>query len=116
MTDEGQKRSERTDPGDAFRESVRAVTGILGAFKDAIEQTFNDLSDRGDIAPDRAKDAARDTMRRVQDAMEEMRGRVDFVTRREYDSLKAEVDELRSRLDRHEGPAASGVGDGSPGI
>lgn len=97
MADEGK----RNDPGDAFREGVRAVSGILGAFKDAIEQTFNDLSERGDIAPDRAKDAARDAMKRAQDAMDDMRGRLEFVPRREFDSLKAEVTELRTQVERH---------------
>jgi polyhydroxyalkanoate synthesis regulator phasin len=98
MAEEGQKRG---DPGDAFREGVRAVSGIIGAFKDAIEQTFKDLSDRGDIAPDRAREAARDAMRRAQEAVEDMRTRVDFVTRREFDALKAELAQLRSQVERH---------------
>lgn len=128
MTDQGQKR---TDPGDAFREGVRAVTGVLGAFKDAIEQTFNDLTERGDISPERAKDAARDAMKRAQEAVEEMRGRLDFVPRREFDALRAEVAELRSQIERHLthgahhqhgesgggfGAGGSSAGDGSPGI
>lgn len=126
MTHEGQKRS--NDPGDAFRDGVRAVTGILGAFKDAIEQTFNDLSEHGDISPERAREAARDAMRRAQDSMDEVRGRLEFVPRREFDVLKTEVAELRARIEGHTaagehhshhdaGPAAdSDEGDGSPGI
>jgi polyhydroxyalkanoate synthesis regulator phasin len=111
MADEGK----RNDPGDTFREGVRAVSGILGAFKDAIEQTFNDLSDSGDISPDRAKDAARDAMKRAQDAMDDMRGRLEFVPRREFDSLKAEVAELRTQVERHmsHGPHPTGTGGGS---
>jgi polyhydroxyalkanoate synthesis regulator phasin len=138
MADEGR----RNDPGDTFREGVRAVSGIIGAFKDAIEDTFRELSDRGDIAPDRARDAARDAMRRAQEAVEDMRTRVDFITRREYDALKKEIDELRAQVERHMshgthhshgagaadgspgapgtggggGAAGSGMGDGSPGI
>lgn len=126
MTDEGHKRG--TDPGDAFRDGVRAVTGILGAFKDAIEQTFNDLSEHGDISPERARDAARDAMKRAQDSMDEMRGRLEFVPRREFDALKAEVAQLRAQVEGH---TAAGVhhahqdtasasdsdpGDGSPGV
>jgi polyhydroxyalkanoate synthesis regulator phasin len=137
---DGQKR---TDPGDTFREGVRAVSGILGAFKDAIEQTFNDLSDRGEMSPDRARDAARDAMKRAQDAVDDMRGRLEFVPRREFDALKAEVDGLRAQVERHmshgghqttgttgsggaaghgaggtsgQGAGGSGTGDGSPGI
>lgn len=98
MADPGQKRP---DPGDTFREGVRAVSGILGAFKDAIEQTFNDLSDRGEMSPDRARDAARDAMRRAQDAVDDMRGRLEFVPRREFDALKADVDSLRAQFERH---------------
>jgi polyhydroxyalkanoate synthesis regulator phasin len=104
MADERQKRG--SDPGDTFREGVRAVTGILGAFKDAIEQTFNELSERGDISPERARDAARDAMRRAQDSVDEMRGRLEFVPRREFDTLKSEVSELRAQIERH---AAAGV-------
>jgi polyhydroxyalkanoate synthesis regulator phasin len=128
----------RTDPGETFREGVKAVTGILGAFKDAIEQTFNDLSDKGDISPERAKDAARDAMKRAQDAMDDVRGKLDFVTRREFDSLKSEIAELRTQVERHtthgghhhhaqdaqgggaapggHGAGGSASGDGSPGL
>ncbi|MBR9991225.1 MAG: hypothetical protein KFH98_15795 [Gemmatimonadetes bacterium] len=128
MADDGQRRS---DPGDSFREGVRAVSGILGAFKDAIEQTFNDLSEKGDISPDRAKDAARDAMKRAQDAMDEMRGRLEFVSRREFDALRADVDGLRAQVERHmshgghqtgstgtggHGAGGSAAGDGSPGL
>jgi polyhydroxyalkanoate synthesis regulator phasin len=91
----------RPDPGDTIREGVRAVTGILGAFKDAIEQTFNDLSARGDISPERARDAARDAMKRAQDAMDEMRTRMDFVPRKEFDALRTELAELRAQVERH---------------
>jgi polyhydroxyalkanoate synthesis regulator phasin len=98
MADDGQRRP---DPADALRDGVRAVGGILGAFKDAIEQTFNDLSEQGDISPERARDAARDAMKRAQDAMDDMRGRVDFVTRREFDSLRAELDVVKTQVERH---------------
>jgi polyhydroxyalkanoate synthesis regulator phasin len=118
MADEGQKR---TDPGDTFREGVRAVSGILGAFKDAIEQTFNDLTERGDISPDRAKDAARDAMKRAQEAVDDMRGRLEFVPRREFDALKADVDGLRAQVERHltqgghQTPGTGGFGTGGAG-
>jgi polyhydroxyalkanoate synthesis regulator phasin len=123
MADEGQKR---TDPGEAIREGVRALTGILGAFKDAIEQTFDDLSKRGDLSPERAKESASEAMKRVQEAFDEMRGRVDFVTRREYEALKQEVADLRAdvarqgmqqpRIDSSSGPVGGAFGDETPGL
>lgn len=123
MTDESQgPRRGSSDPGDTIRDGVRAVTGILGAFKDAIEQTFDDLSERGDISPDRARDAARDAMKRAQASVDDMRGRLEFVPRREFDTLKAEVAALRARLDQHMNSSgggtggAAGTGDGSPGL
>ncbi|HSJ14944.1 MAG TPA: hypothetical protein VK939_11045 [Longimicrobiales bacterium] len=97
MTDD----RKRTDPGDAFREGLRAVTGILGALRDAVEQSFDDLKDRGDISPERAKEAARDTMRRAHEAVEEVRERLEFVSRRDFDALREEVAELRRLLDEH---------------
>jgi len=91
----------RTEPGDAFREGVRAVTGVLGALRDAVEQTFEELREKGDLSPDRAREAARETMRRAQEAVEEVRERLEFVPRREFEELKAQVDALRQELDAH---------------
>jgi len=95
----------RTDPGDAFREGVRAVTGILGALRDAVEQTFDDLREKGDLSPERAREAARDTMRRAQEAVDEVRERLEFVPRREFEELRAEVAALRQELEAHRSQA-----------
>jgi polyhydroxyalkanoate synthesis regulator phasin len=95
----------RTDPGDAFREGVRAVTGILGALRDAVEQTFDDLREKGDLSPERAREAARETMRRAQEAVEEVRERLEFVPRREFEELRAEVAALRQELESHRAQA-----------
>lgn len=98
MTEEQKKRP---DAGEAFREGVRAVTGILGALRDAVEQTFDDLKDKGDLTPERAKEAARDTMRRAQEAVDNVKERLEFVPRREFDELKEQVAALRQELDEH---------------
>ena len=110
--DDSTKKS-RNDSGDAFREGVRAVTGILGALRDAIEGTFDDLTEKGDISPDKAKDAAKETMNKAQDAMDKMRERLDFATRKELDELRAEVLELKRRLDLHESQSDE-TGDRTP--
>ncbi|MEO5509226.1 MAG: hypothetical protein ABIV28_09400 [Longimicrobiales bacterium] len=103
----------KRDSGDPFREGVRAVTGILGALRDAIEQTFDDMTEKGDLSPDKAKEAAKDTMNRAQDAMEKVKDRLDFATRKELEELRDEVAELKRRLNVHESHAEE-VGDRTP--
>lgn len=89
------------DLGDNLREGVRTVAGILGALKDAVEESFDELRQRGDLSPERAREAARSTVQRAQQEMEGVRDRLDFVSRKELDALRAEVDALRVRLDAH---------------
>ena len=93
------EEKKRADPGDAFREGVRAVTGVLGALRDAVEQTFEELKEKGDLSPERAKEAARETMRRAQEAVEEVRERLEFVPRREFEELRSQVAAMRQELD-----------------
>ena len=102
MTDDSSKR----DSGDAFRDGVRSVTGVLGAMVEALEQTFNDLRE-GELSPDRARDAARSTVQRAQETVEQWRDRFDFVSRKEYDALRAEVAELRRAIEALGGQPAA---------
>jgi polyhydroxyalkanoate synthesis regulator phasin len=95
MADE-QKRERDGDP---LRDGIRTVAGVLGALKDAIEDSFEDLRERGDLTPERAKEAARATVRKAQESFEDVRERVDFVSRKEFDALRDEVAALRARLD-----------------
>ena len=92
------------DLGENLREGVRTVAGILGALKDAVEESFDELRARGDLSPERAREAARATMQRAQEELENVRERFDFVSRKEFDALRAEVDALRARLDAHSHP------------
>lgn len=81
------------------REGARAAwMGVLAAFKEAIDETIDELRERGDVTPERAKETVRGSMRRAQQAMEGMRGRVEFVPRREFDALRQEVADLRQRV------------------
>lgn len=100
MTEE-QDRSRR-GVGDEVREGIRAGIGILSALKDAIEETVQDMTDRGELSQERAREAVRTTMDRAQAAFDDARVRFDFVPRREFEALKAEVADLRARLGRHE--------------
>lgn len=102
MTEHGRKES----AGDAFREGVRSVAGVLGAVVETLEQTFADLRDSNDLSPERAREAARSTVRKAQDTVEELRDRLDFVGRREFDELRAEVQALRAAVDALGGPPA----------
>jgi polyhydroxyalkanoate synthesis regulator phasin len=86
----------RGDAGEGLRDGVRAIFGVVGALKDAVEETFQELLDRGELSPERAREAARSTVKKAQDTVEDMRDRLDFITRREFDELRAEVAQLRS--------------------
>jgi polyhydroxyalkanoate synthesis regulator phasin len=95
---------------EGIKEGVRAVTGILAALKDAIEETIDDIKERGDLDPTRVKQAAKDTMHRAEGAFEDMKERVDFVPRKEFEALRAELEALRIRIAALEGKAAAGEG------
>ncbi|MGH7459048.1 MAG: hypothetical protein ACREKN_08240 [Longimicrobiaceae bacterium] len=97
--------------GARLGEGIRAGIGVLTAVKEAIEETIQEAVDRGDLNPERAKSAVRDATRRARDGLGEVRERLDLVQRREFDLLRAEVAEMRARLDRLE----TGPGDVSSG-
>jgi polyhydroxyalkanoate synthesis regulator phasin len=84
-------------------EGLRAGIGILSAFREAIEETIEEAVERNDLDPDRAKTALSGALERAQGVFDDVRERVDVVPRREFDALKAEVEELRRRLDRLDG-------------
>ncbi|HEX9938604.1 MAG TPA: hypothetical protein VGB15_15810 [Longimicrobium sp.] len=84
-------------------EGLRAGIGILSAFREAIEETIEEAVERNDLNPDRAKTALSGALERAQGVFDDVRERVDVVPRREFDALKAEVEELRRRLDRLDG-------------
>lgn len=99
MDEQQQRRDDRS------REGMSAWAGVLDAFREAIEETVEELRQRSDISPEGAKDAMRTGMRRAESAFGQARERLDFVPRREFESLRADVDELRRRLDASEGGA-----------
>jgi polyhydroxyalkanoate synthesis regulator phasin len=99
----------RRNAGEGIRETARSVVGVLGALKDALEQTFEEMRGQGELSPDRAREVALAGIRRAQDAVEDVRERLDFVPRREFDALRREVAELRARLDDLAGAAAGTI-------
>lgn len=103
MTEQREPRDrDRGNVGDEVREGIRAGIGILSAIKDAVEETIQDMANRGELSQERAREAVRTTMDRAQVAFDDARIRFDFVPRREFEALKAEVADLRSRVARHE--------------
>lgn len=103
MSDERKER--RNQMGDDVREGIRAGLGILSALKDAIEETVEDMLDRGELSQERAREAVRTTMDRAQEAFEDARSRFDFVLRSELDDALDDVRELRRRVERLEARA-----------
>lgn len=113
MTEE-QRGPGRGNVGDEVREGIRAGLGILSALKDAIEETVDDMLQRGELSQERAREAVRTTMERAQAAVEDARVRLDFVPRREYDELAEDVRELRRRVERLEAAAHEHAGPRGP--
>ncbi len=96
---------DRPPPRGGITEGIRTGLGVLAAFRDAIEETIEEAVARGDLSPERAKNAVRDAAGRIQVSLEEVRERLDVIPRREFEALKLEVDELRRRVEALEGRA-----------
>ena len=111
MTDEQPSQPRPRAP--SIGEGLRAGIGILTAFKEAIEETINDAAEKNDLRPERAKEALTGALDRASAVVDDVRDRLDTVPRREFDGLKAEVEELRRRLERLEGGGAA-AGDANP--
>ncbi|HET7276118.1 MAG TPA: hypothetical protein VFI91_13195 [Longimicrobiaceae bacterium] len=93
---------ERQKRSGGIGDGIRTGFGILSAFKDAAEETLQEMVDRGDLTPERAKSTMREAVNRMQTSFEEAREKVDFAPRAEVAALRTEVAELRERLDRME--------------
>lgn len=109
MSDEQQGQAAQAQSGRrlSIGEGIRTGVGVLTAFKEAIEETIQEANARGDLSPDRAKQFLGDALHRAQDAVGEVRERLEWVPRKEFEALQAEVAELRSRLDALQGRAPS---------
>ena len=95
---EAGKEREEKDRAEAIRGGIRQGMSLLGAMRDAIEETLNEARERGDLSPERAKDVIRSTLERAQTRADEARVAFDFVKQKEFDGLEAAVDGLRERL------------------
>lgn len=113
MSDE-QRRAAGFSGG--ISDGIRTGIGILTAFKEAVEETLQEAVDRGDLSPDRAKQAMQTAADRLQAGLDDAKERFDVVTRRDFEALRDEVADLRARLSRLEQRPEAGEGGGtSPG-
>src|SRR5690606_5518443 len=110
------------DLGENLREGVRTVAGILGALKDAVEESFDELRARGDLSPERAREAARATMQRAQEELVQHGERLAIASRNQLHALRVVFDVLRVRLvalshtqTRGSRPTGSGPASGETG-
>lgn len=92
-----------------FSDGVRQGLGVLSAFKEAIEETLSEARERGDLNPDRARSAMKSALHRAQEVAGDARERLDFVSRREFESLRDRVEELWRKVEGRE-PPAGGTG------
>jgi polyhydroxyalkanoate synthesis regulator phasin len=83
---------------DSLREGIRTAMGLLGALRDELEESLEDLKQKGEFSPDKAKEAVRNAMGRAQETMDGAKERLDFATRRDVESLREEFAELRRRV------------------
>ena len=83
-------------------DGIRTGIGILTAFKEAVEETLQEAVDRGDLSPDRAKQAMQGAADRLQAGLDDARDRFDVVTRRDFEALRDELADLRVRISRLE--------------
>lgn len=105
MSDEGQGGGRRLP---SIGEGLRSGIGVLTAFKEAIEETIQEAGSRGDLSPERAKHFLGDALHRAQETVGDVRDRLDWVPRREFEAVLREVEELQRRVDALEGKTRTG--------
>lgn len=79
-------------------DGVKTGLGILNAFREAVEESIQEAVDGGELSAERARETVQRAARRMQDSLDEARERLEFVPRREFETLRAEVAELRRRV------------------
>lgn len=102
MTEDGKEKQ-------GIRDGLRQGVGILSAFKEAIEETITEARERGDLKPERAKEAMKGALDKAQEAAGTARERFDFVTQKELSQLAETVSDLVRRVTKLEGSEDEGA-------
>jgi polyhydroxyalkanoate synthesis regulator phasin len=66
------------------------------------------VRDSGDLDPTRAREAMKSTMKKAADAVDNVTDRIDFISRKEFDQLRQELEALRVRVTDLETKAGGG--------
>ncbi len=106
--DDGPRAKRSWTGSQGFADGVRQGLGVLGAFKDALEETIQEARERGDLSSDRAREVLKEAMDRAQTAAEGARERLDFATHAEVRELRDAVDALAARVESLEARAPEG--------
>lgn len=90
--------------GEGIRNGVGVLSALASTLADTVEEVIT-----SDAAPERARRAVEDAVGGAQEALFELRERLDVVSRRDFEELRSAVAELSRRVDELEGrpPAAS---------
>jgi len=92
------RKSSRSAWSSGLSTGVKAGLGVLQAFVEAVQETLQETLARHDVNAEQARQRLREASQRLQATLDEWRERVDFVPRREFEQLQAEVAQLRQEL------------------
>lgn len=110
---DGEQEKAATSRRESLKGGIRQGIGMLTALKDAIEETLNEARERGDLTPERAKEAIRATLEKAQAKAGEAKDALDFVNQKQFDALRMVVDNVKERLSRVEQSAGIDAEDAS---
>jgi polyhydroxyalkanoate synthesis regulator phasin len=97
MTDEERPEESKSREG-GFKQGL----GILAAMKEAIEETIQEARERGDLDPEKAKEFFRGAMEKAHGAAGEARSRLEEIREKDLPSVQEAMEDLRGRVQKLE--------------
>ncbi len=94
---------------DILKKAVSLGLGVLLSSKEKIEEVVNELVKKGDIGQEEGKDLVNEMIEKGKTSMNEIEGQVEkivkgvaeklnFPTRKEFNELKSEIEQLKEKL------------------